>query len=155
MITIRAVGLIDGDGEDLAASELVKDARAARPFEQSVAQLPLRRPRTQVSTRNRRQVVGQLEDIAGEILAHEPAARPDARQQAPPVLGRLPARREVEQLQARGPALRATGEDGQLSGRDRLAIELAEQLFDLPGAEAQVVAADAPAARPRPAAATG
>jgi hypothetical protein len=48
----------------------------------------------------------------------------------------------VEELEPGGPALRPPGEAGQVLGRQRLAVEAAEELLDLPGAEAQVVGAD-------------
>ena len=93
-----------------------------------------------MSSRNRRRSSPQAEQhVLGQVLAQEPAARLGAAQDPPPLVGGPAARGQVEQLQARGPALRSAGEDGQVARQDRVVVDVAEQLLDLPRPEPQVV----------------
>ena len=139
----RPLALVDGDGEQLAARELLEQQRAPPPVQQLVAQVARQANEDARVDEEAPQLVGQLgQDVAGEVVAQEPGARADAAEDPPPLVRRLAARREVEQLQAGRPALRPTREDGQLARRHRIAVEVAEQPLDLPRPEAEVVALD-------------
>ena len=81
-------------------------------------------------------------DVPGEVLANEPAARADRRENPAPLLGRLAPCRQVEELEPCSPAFSSSGEDGQVVGRNGIEVVVAEQPLHLPGAEPQVVRPD-------------
>ena len=80
--------------------------------------------------------------VLRQVLAEQAAARPRAAQDAPPLLRRPATGRQVEQLEASRPALRPPREHREVGGRDRVVVDVAEQLLDLPRPEPEVVRGD-------------
>ena len=143
MVAVRAFVVVQRDGEDLAVREVVEDRRAAARPAQRVARRPGEAAQDGRLDEERPERRGQLvEHVAREVLANQSPRRPCPGQDPPSVLGRLAARREMEQLQPRGPALGPARERGQIGRRDRVPVEVAEQPFRLPCPEAQVVRPD-------------
>ena len=143
MVSVRLVGLVELDREDLAPVQLAEEGRAAAPAEQLVAERPRQPPEHARLDEELAELLGQVgQDVPRQVLADEPAAGPDRGEDPAPLVRGLAARREVEQLEAGRPALGPAGEDGQLVGRDGLAVVVPEQALDLPRPEPQVVRAD-------------
>ena len=118
-------------------------AGAAAPAEELVAQRPRQPAQHARLDEELAELLGQVgQDVPGQVLADEPAAGPDRGEDPAPLVRGLAARREVEQLEAGRPALGPPGEDGQLVGRDGLAVVVPEQALHLPRPEPQVVRAD-------------
>ena len=133
MVAERPVRLVELDGEDLAAKQLVERRGAASPVEEAVAQRAGEPAEDARLDEELAQVVGQVRhDVPGEVLPDEAAARTDGRQDPAALVGRLAAGREVEELEAGRPALRPAGEDREIVRRDRVAVVVAEEPLDLP-----------------------
>src|SRR2546430_2541707 len=89
------------------------------------------------------QVERQLgQHVPGQVLADEARAGAQRGQDAAPLVRRLAAGGQVEELQPGGPALGAPRQRGQLHRRHRVPVVVAEEPLDLPRAEPEVVAAD-------------
>ncbi len=132
VIAVRTL-VVKGGGEDLALFELSEELLAARRAAELVAQ----RRREPAEHAGLHQEVADVdrelvEDVAGEVLADEPGPHAELGKHASAVACRLSPSGEVEQLQACGPALGASGEFGQLVGAERLTVEVEEQALDLP-----------------------
>ena len=122
----------------------------ARPLsEQVVAERrgqPLERRRLE---QEQLQLVGQpAEHVVGEEVPVRAAAPPDVGDRGPALARRQAVGGQVEQLQGGDPAAGAALELGDLVGRQRPLVQLAEQPVDLPRPEPQVVGADLAEARP-------
>ena len=102
---------------------------------------PVSTPRVQVRTRNDRRSTSQpVQHVAGQVGPDQPG--PPAQLAAPPAPGRArlrPAGGQVEQLQAGRPAPRTPGQRRRRLRGQRLGVDRAEQLLDLPGAKPQIV----------------
>ncbi len=142
VVPVRA-HVVDPDREDLASLEFLQESRAAARSTQLVAE----RCRQAAQDAGVHEEPAQfrrkdVEDVAGQVLAHERGAPAQALQEVAPLARRLVPGREVEQLEPGSPPLRAAREARQLVGAERLAVEVAEEAFDLPGTEPEVVARD-------------
>ena len=143
VVAVRLVGLVELDREDLAPVQLAEERRAAAPAEQLVAERPRQPAQHARLDEELAELLGQVgQDVPRQVLADEPAAGPDRGEDPAPLVRGLAARREVEELEAGRPALGPAGEDGQLVGRDGLAVVVPEQALHLPRPEPQVVRAD-------------
>ena len=143
MVAVRLVGLVELDREDLAAVELGQERGAPPPVEQPVAERTGQPAEDARLDEEVAQLLGQVgHHVPRQVLADQAAAGADRGQDPAALLRRLAARREMEQLEAGRPALGPAGEDGQLVGRDGLAVVVAEQALDLPCPEPELVGAD-------------
>ena len=140
VVAERVVGVLDGDREHAPPGELVEQRAAARRSAQPIAQRPRQPAQHAGVDEELAQVLGQPEQhVLGEVLAQQPAAHLGPAQHPPPLVGRPAARREVEQLEARRPALGPACEDREVARQHGVVVDVAEQLLDLPGPEPQVV----------------
>ena len=135
--------VIERDREDASALQLLEQRPAARPGQERVAEGPAQAAQDAGPDQEVAELVGQLrDDVSREVVAHEPGAGTEARQDPQPLVARLAARGEVEELQPRGPPLRPPGEACKLVRPERVVVEVAEQPLHLPRPKAQVVHAD-------------
>ena len=134
------VVVLHRDGEHAAARQLVEEDAAARGPPQAIAQRPRQPPQDAGVEQERAQVLAQPDEhVLGEVLAQEAPAHLGAAQQPPALVGGAAPRREVEQLEPRGPALRPARQHGEVARQHGVVVDVAEQLLDLPGPEPQVV----------------
>ena len=140
VVAVRPAVLVDRAREDLPLGERGQVGVRARRVEQLVAE----RARQLAEHAGLQQEVRQLgleigEHVAREVLAREREVRAEAGQQAPSLGRRATAAGEVEELEAGGPALGPAREHREVARRQRLAVDLPEELLDLPRAEAEIV----------------
>ena len=140
LVISEAALTVESDGEEPAAVQLEEDRLAALPAEVPVAELPVEHAQDGGGHEEVAQLGRQLiEHVPGEELPHHPGARAQGAEDAPSLIPGAVAGGEVEEVQTRGPPVGAPGELGELVRSERLRVELAEELLDLPRPEAEVV----------------
>ena len=143
MVAEGIVGVLDRHGEHAPAGELIEQRPAAGGAAQLVAQRPRQAAQHAGVHEELAEVLAQPEQhVLGQVLPQQPTAHLGAAEHAAALVGRATARGQVEQLQPGGPALRAAGEHGEVARQHRVVVDVAEQLLDLPRAEAQVIRAE-------------
>ena len=115
LVIAIAAAVIGGIGEDLAALELRQHLLAAGTVKEDVTDGPAQARQHAGTNQEPAQLRRELvQDITCEVLAGQPRPIAERSQDAPAFLRRLAPGGEMEQLQPRGPALRAARQLSEL-----------------------------------------
>ena len=143
LVVAEGPAVVRAGGEQLRALEVVQRRLAAGRVEQRVAQRAGQDAERAAADHERAQVGRHgREHVVREVGAGQPGPGAERVDGLPPLGGGLAAGGQVEQLQPGDPAARAPGQQRRRLRAERLAVDVPEELLDLPGPEPQVVAAD-------------
>src|SRR5262249_61182058 len=93
-----------------------------------------------------------VDEVARQVLPDRLRAGAQPLGCPPPLSRGLAARSQMEELQRRGPSLGPAGQEREILRSQRLAVEIAEEVLDLPRTEPQVLGPqlEEPARDPEP-----